>query len=157
MSALRRRETTAVLISALIVLGGLPAARAGALDECAARVAVQTEMTRCLEAARRAASDVMLESFVAAGRSLASLEEATGREGPLAALRLSQRDFERYLRSHCDLVRQSYASGGGAAHAQLACEADQFRDRERWLRALAPSPAAPPVPVAPAPRPVPKS
>ncbi len=137
---------------ALLLLAAPPAVRAGALDECSRRVASQREVAPCLEAARRAATDAMLESYIAVGREMAALERVTGRSGPIAALRDNQRDFERYLRSHCELVRQSYGSGNGAGQAQLACEVDQLRARERLLSELAPErPAAPAEKAAPQP------
>jgi uncharacterized protein YecT (DUF1311 family) len=137
---------------ALLLLAAPPAVRAGALDECSRRVASQREVAPCLEAARRAATDAMLESYIAVGREMAALERVTGRSGPIAALRDNQRDFERYLRSHCELVRQSYGSGNGAGQAQLACEVDQLLARERLLSELAPErPAAPADKAAPQP------
>ena len=115
-------------------------ALAGALEECYPRTKTRLEVTPCLEAARRAATDAMLEEFLAVEQSLAELEKATGRGGKVAALKQSQRDFERYLQSHCQVVLRSYDSGSGAAQAQLACEVDLLRQRAALLKLLAPTP-----------------
>ena len=129
-----RRETFLVACVALLPL---PAA-AGALDECMLRAPSQVEVTPCLNAAKKAATDAMLEQFLAVERSLADLEKVTGRGGKVAQLKQSQRDFERYQHAHCQLVLRAYDSGSGAGKAQLACEVDLLRDRAAALKALAP-------------------
>jgi uncharacterized protein YecT (DUF1311 family) len=125
------------LLAACVALLPLPAA-AGALDECLQRARTRPEAASCLDAVRKAATDDMLEQFLAVESSLADLEQATGRGGKVAALKQSQRDFERYLQAHCQVVLRAYDSGGGAAQAQLACEVDRLRERAAALRALAP-------------------
>ena len=112
---------------------------AGTLEECYQRTQTRLEVTPCLNAAKKAATDAMLEQFLAVEQSLAELEKVTGRGGKVAALKQSQRDFERYLQSHCQVVLRSYDSGTGAAQAQLACEADLLRQRAALLTLLAPS------------------
>jgi uncharacterized protein YecT (DUF1311 family) len=84
----------------------------------------------------------MLGAFLGAQRELTQLEQATGRAGAVDKLTQSQRDFERYLQSHCQVVLASYDSGTGAGQAQLACEVDLLRQRAALLQALAP-PAGP--------------
>jgi uncharacterized protein YecT (DUF1311 family) len=113
------------------------AAAAGALDECSRRVRTQAEMTPCLNAQKKAATDEMLEQFLAVEQSLAALEKETGRSGKVSLLKQSQRDFERYLNSHCQVVLRAYESG--ASLAQLGCEVDLLRSREALLRMLAPA------------------
>jgi len=85
-------------------------------------------------------TDAMLEQFLAVEQSLAELEKG---HRPLAArwraLKQSQRDFERYLHSHCQVVLRAYDSGTGAAQAQLACEVDLLQQRAELLKQLAPS------------------
>ena len=133
---MRRRPILLVLaVPAVLACGS---AAAGALDECFKRAPSRAEVTPCLNANRKAATDGMLEQFLAVGQSLAELERATGRDGKTAALKQSQRDFERYLQSHCQVVLRAYDSGTGAAQAQLACEVDLLRDRAETLKALAP-------------------
>jgi uncharacterized protein YecT (DUF1311 family) len=122
------------LALAAVLPGG---AAAGALEECLQRVPSRAEVTPCLNANRKAATDDMLEQFLAVQQSLAALEQATGRGGKTAALKQSQRDFERYLQSQCQVVLRAYDSGTGAAQAQLACEVDMLRGRAGTLRALA--------------------
>jgi len=114
-------------------------AAAGALDECQQRARMQPEVTPCLNAAKKAATDAMLEQFLAVERSLADLEQVTGRGGKVAQLKQSQRDFERYQHAHCQVVLRAYDSGGGAGQAQLACEVDLLRERTAALKALAPT------------------
>ena len=121
-----------------VALAWAGAGHAGALDDCLKRVASRAEVTPCLNANRKAATDEMLEQFLAVEQSLAELEQATGRGGKAAALKQSQRDFERYLQSHCQVVLRYYDSGSGAAQAQLACEVDMLRGRAGTLKALAP-------------------
>jgi uncharacterized protein YecT (DUF1311 family) len=126
------------VLALCVALLPLPAA-AGALDECTQRAKARPEVTPCLNAAKKAATDDMLEQFLAVEQSLADLEQATGRGGKVAALKQSQRDFERYQHAHCQVVLRAYDSGTGAGQAQLACEVDQLRDRAAALKALAPA------------------
>lgn len=116
-------------------------AAAGALAECYQRAPTRMEVTPCLNAHKKAATDAMLEHYLAVERSLAELESVTGRGGKAAALKQSQRDFERYLQSSCQAVLQAYDSGTGAGQAQLACEVDLLRQRAEMLRLLAPQEA----------------
>jgi len=113
------------------------AASAGALEHCTRMAPTRLEITPCLEAGKKAMTDAMLEQFLGVEQSLAELEKATGRGGKLAALKQSQRDFERYLFSHCQLVLRAYDSGTGAAQAQLACEVDLLQQRAELLKLLA--------------------
>ena len=113
-------------------------AAAGALEHCTRLVPNRLQITPCLEAGRKAMTDAMLEQFLAVQQSLAELEKLTGRSGKVAALKQSQRDFERYLHSHCQVVLRAYDSGTGAAQAQLACEVDLLQQRAELLKLLAP-------------------
>jgi uncharacterized protein YecT (DUF1311 family) len=130
------------VIRALLLVAGVAAssgaAAAGALDDCSRRVRTQAEMTPCLNAQKKAATDAMLEQFLAVEHSLVALEKETGRGGKVAQLKQSQRDFERYLHSHCQAVLRAYDSGAGAGQAQLGCEVDLLRSRAALLRLLAP-------------------
>ena len=131
----RNRSTPVVLVAAMLA----PAvAAAGALEHCTRLAPTRLEVTPCLEAGRKAMTDAMLEQFLAVEQSLAELEKATGRGGKVAALKQSQRDFERYLQSHCQVVLRAYDSGSGAAQAQLACEVDLLQQRAELLKPLAP-------------------
>ena len=134
-SATSRALGTVALALSVLALPG--AVRAGSLQECMQRAANRVEVTPCLNAHRKAATDEMLEQFLAVEHSLAELERATGRGGKTAALKQSQRDFERYLQSHCQVVLRAWDSGTGAAQAQLACEVDMLRGRAEMLRRLA--------------------
>jgi len=115
------------------------AASAGALEECYQRAQTRPDVTPCLNAAKKAATDAMLEQLQAVRQSLDELEKVTGRGGKVAALQRSQRDFERYLQSHCQVVLRSFDAGTGAGQAQLACEVDLLRERAAALKPLAPT------------------
>ena len=129
------RSRSVVLAAALLA----PAlASAGALEHCTRLAPTRLEITPCLEAGRNAMTDAMLEQFLAVEQSLVELEQATGRGGKVAALKQSQRDFERYLHSHCQVVLSAYDSGTGAGQAQLACEVDLLQGRAEVLKQLAP-------------------
>jgi uncharacterized protein YecT (DUF1311 family) len=123
-----------VVVAALMLSPAL--ASAGALEHCTRMAPTRLEITPCLEAGRKAMTDAMLEQFLAVEQSLAELEKVTGRGGKVAALKQSQRDFERYLHSHCQVVLRAYDSGGGAAQAQLACEVDLLQSRAELLKLL---------------------
>ena len=126
---------------ALAVVGAVAfvpqTAAAGALELCTRQAPTRLQVTPCLEAGKRAMTDAMLEQFLAVEQSLAELEKATGRGGKVAALKQSQRDFERYLHSHCQVVLRAYDSGTGAGQAQLACEVDMLQGRAELLKLLA--------------------
>ncbi len=123
----------AVAAALLLAAAG---AQAGALTECGGATRAQAELMACLQSAKRLAAERMLESFLAIeqkfGRQPA--EAAGGRSSAL--LRQSQRDFERYLQSHC-LLAQQRAVGAAAGPAALACEVDQLRARAAALEVLA--------------------
>jgi uncharacterized protein YecT (DUF1311 family) len=125
-----------VLLAAVMLAPAV--ASAGALEHCTRMAPNRLEITPCLEAGRKAMTDAMLEQFLAVEQSLAELEKVTGRGGKVAALKQSQRDFERYLHSHCQVVRHAYDSGTGAGQAQLACEVDLLGSRAELLKQLAP-------------------
>lgn len=108
-------------------------AQAGALDECYRAAADRTQVTPCLREAQRAATSAMLDAFLAAQKEMTALEQVTQRPGAVARLTQSQRDFERYLRSHCDAVEASFSSGSGAGQAMLGCEVDLLRQRAAAL------------------------
>ncbi len=124
----------AAVASVLLLAAG--GAEAGALAECRGATRTPAELMACLQSARRQAGDRMLESFLAIEQRLGRLEVAPGRERSLAALKQSQRDFERYLRAHCQ-VMQWLASGAAAGPAALGCDVDQLRARAAALDGLA--------------------
>jgi uncharacterized protein YecT (DUF1311 family) len=120
-------------IAAMLLSG--PAA-ASALDDCKRLATTRPQITSCLNALKKAATDAMLEQFLAVEERLAEAERATG-GGKVAVLKQSQRDFERYLQAHCQVALQLYDSGSGAGQAQLGCEVDLLRQREVLLKTLA--------------------
>jgi len=132
---MRRHPSAAVVVAAALL--GPALASAGALEHCTRLAPTRLEITPCLEAGRKAMTDAMLEQFLAVEQSLVELEQVTERGGKVAALKQSQRDFERYLQSHCQLVLRAYDSGTGAAQAQLACEVDLLSSRAELLKQLA--------------------
>ncbi len=132
---MKRYRSTALVLAAAHLAPAL--ASAGALEHCTRLAPTRLEITPCLEAGRKAMTDAMLEQFLAVEQSLVELEKITERSGKVVALKQSQRDFERYLQSHCQLVLRAYDSGTGAAQAQLACEVDLLRGRADLLKLLA--------------------
>jgi uncharacterized protein YecT (DUF1311 family) len=73
--------------------------------------------------------------------ALSDLERNTSVKGLVAAARQAQASFTPYMSAQCKLVQASYASGGGAGQAGLACEVDLLRARTAELKRLAPEPA----------------
>jgi uncharacterized protein YecT (DUF1311 family) len=127
------------LLAIALLLGAAGVAQAGALDECYARSANRTEVGPCLQMAQRVASDEMLALFQRVEREAQSLERATGRPGPVAQLKVSQRDFERYVDGQCRFAMAMFDSGTGATQAALACEVDLLRQRAELLRGFVPA------------------
>ena len=127
------------VLTAAVLLAACGAAQAGALDECYARSANRTEVGPCLQMAQRVASDEMLALFQRVEREAQSLERATGRPGPVVQLKVSQRDFERYVDGQCRFAMAMFDSGTGAGQAALACEVDLLRQRAELLRGFVPT------------------
>lgn len=123
----------APLLAAMLAVAG--AAEAGALAECRGLARGQAELLPCLQAARKDATDRMLESYLAIEHKLQRHDIDALRERAQAALKQSQRDFERYLHAHCQLA-QRLVAGAGAAPLAAACEVDQIRDRAAALERL---------------------
>jgi uncharacterized protein YecT (DUF1311 family) len=132
---MNRNAFGSILVAAAVLAPAV--ASAGALEHCTRLAPSRIEVTPCLEAGKKAMTDAMLEQFLAVEQSLVALEQATGRGGKVAALKQSQRDFERYLHSHCQVVLRAYDSGTGAGQAQLACEVDLLQSRAELLKQLA--------------------
>jgi uncharacterized protein YecT (DUF1311 family) len=133
---MNRNAFGSILVAAAVLAPAV--ASAGALEHCTRLAPSRIEVTPCLEAGKKAMTDAMLEQFLAVEQSLAELEKVTGRGGKVAALKQSQRDFERYLHSHCQVVLRAYDSGTGAGQAQLACEVDLLQSRAELMKQLAP-------------------
>jgi uncharacterized protein YecT (DUF1311 family) len=133
---MNRNAFGSILVAAAVLAPAV--ASAGALEHCTRLAPSRIEVTPCLEAGKKAMTDAMLEQFLAVEQSLVALEQATGRGGKVAALKQSQRDFERYLHSHCQVVLRAYDSGTGAGQAQLACEVDLLQSRAELMKQLAP-------------------
>jgi uncharacterized protein YecT (DUF1311 family) len=114
------------------------AAHAGALDECWRQSSDRTQLGPCLAMAQRTAADEMLATFQRVELQAQALQRATGREGAVALLRASQRDFERYVQGQCTFVHAMFDAGTGADQAALACEIDLLRQRIEALRGFVP-------------------
>jgi uncharacterized protein YecT (DUF1311 family) len=128
------------LVFALLALAA-GAARADALEECYRKALNRTEVTPCLEAARKQAAAEMADANRRVETALSDLERNTSVKGLVAAARQAQASFTPYMSAQCKLVQASYASGGGAGQAGLACEVDLLRARTAELKRLAPEPA----------------
>ena len=134
---MRRAAIAPACVAALLGSMAAAGARAQALDACTARSATSADVAACLQIERRAATDAMLEAFLAVQRAARELDQVTGRATAEGALQDSQRAFERQLAADRPLVQR--LMGTGAARAQLACEVDALRARAAWLARLAPA------------------
>ena len=127
--------------AALLPLGLLAAAAAaqtGALDECSRQSSSRMQVVQCLQSAQRTASDAMLETFADVERRLRRREPAEAADAASAALRVSQRDFERYVAGQCGFVHGLAGGGDLGNTAALACETDLLRQRAATLQTLLP-------------------
>jgi uncharacterized protein YecT (DUF1311 family) len=114
-------------------------AQTSALDECGRQASGTAQMAQCLQLAQRTANDDMLATFQLIERRLRQREPAEAGDAAAAALRRSQRDFERYVEGHCGFVHALAGGGGLGDAAALACETDLLRQRQFVLRTLLPS------------------
>ncbi|MCX8004798.1 MAG: lysozyme inhibitor LprI family protein [Burkholderiaceae bacterium] len=106
------------------------AAQASALQECRRSEPDGANLVPCLRRAREAATEEMLAAFLDVQRAA---EAAAAPEAARAALKQSQRAFERYLSEHCHGAQPAFAA---APAALLACEVDLLRQRAEVLQAL---------------------
>ncbi len=113
----------------LVLAAAAVQADAGSLQDCAS----DARVVRCLERAKEAATEAMLERFLEVKQALDALG---GRrtEQAAEALKQSQRAFERYLGDHCRGLATMMSEGAAAA---LACETDLLRQRAAVLEVLA--------------------
>jgi len=111
---------------------GVGASTAGALQECASSGGEPARVLACLHQAREAATEEMLEQFLGAQQALTALGAGQSTHAD-AALKQSQRAFERYVLEHCHGVQAVVARGEAAG---LACETDLLRQRASTLEAL---------------------
>jgi uncharacterized protein YecT (DUF1311 family) len=114
-------------------------AQTGVLDECSRQSSGAAQVAQCLQLAQRTASDDMLATFQQIERRLRQREPAEAGDAAAAALRRSQRDFERYVEGQCGFVHALAGGGGLSDAAALACETDLLRQRQFVLRTLLPS------------------
>src|SRR5438046_1084445 len=110
-----------------------PPALASALEECVP-AGDGAAVLRCLTEEDVKTNTELSSAEAAAARRARELEQATGRTGAHAALAKSVRDFAAYRTSQCAFVKETMASGSGAAQAQLGCRIDMNRRRVRELK-----------------------
>ena len=127
MSGIRRT----VLALALSGAFALPAL-ASALEECVP-AGDGAAVLRCLTEEDTKANVELANAEAAAAKRTRDLEQATGRAGAHAALAKSVRDFAAYRASQCAYIKETMASGTGAAQALVACRIDMNRRRVREL------------------------
>ncbi len=125
-----------IVMAILLAFAG--PARADALEDCMRGARDRGDVTSCLHEARRAATDQMLGAFLDVERAMRAIDESRERPGAVAALRESQRDFERYLGAHCRLALAAAAGRRDPGQAALACEVEMLRQRAALLESLAP-------------------
>lgn len=144
-----RPAPSSALAAALLALCASAAAAADApaapaadpLDDCRAQTGSPAQLARCLTGLRQHATDLMLDAFLALQSRLVQ-QAGDGEDGPraqqaAAALRQSQRDFERLLQSTCEIAQRHLPGELYPVSAQLRCETEMLRARAATLRALA--------------------
>lgn len=117
-------------IAVLLLSVALGTARAAALDECRKSEPDGANLLPCLKRAKQLATNEMLEAFLDLERAAAALDSP---ELARAALKESQRAFERYVFEHCQSAQTAFAPVQAAV---LACETDLLRQRAAALGAL---------------------
>jgi len=124
-----RRAMLALALSGAVAMPAL----ASALEECVP-AGDGAAVLRCLTEEDTKANVELSNSEAAAAKRARELEQATGRVGAYAALAKSVRDFAAYRASHCAYVKETMASGTGAAQALVGCRIDLNRRRVRELK-----------------------
>jgi uncharacterized protein YecT (DUF1311 family) len=123
-----RRAMLALWLSGAVAVPAF----ASALEECMS-AGGGAAMLRCLTEEEGKANVELSNAEAAAAKRARELEQATGRMGAHAALAKSVHDFAAYRTSQCAYVKETMASGTGAAQAQLGCRIDLNRRRVREL------------------------
>ena len=124
-----RRAMLALALSGAVAMPAL----ASALEECVP-AGDGAAVLRCLTEEDTKANVELSNAEAAAAKRARELEQATGRVGAYAALAKSVRDFAAYRASHCAYVKETMASGTGAAQALVGCRIDLNRRRVRELK-----------------------
>jgi uncharacterized protein YecT (DUF1311 family) len=123
-----RRALLALALSGAVTMPAL----ASALEECVP-AGDGAAVLRCLTEEDTKANVELSNAEAAAAKRARELEQATGRVGAHAALAKTVRDFAVYRASQCAYVRETMASGSGAAQALVGCRIDLNRRRVREL------------------------
>jgi len=126
-----------LLVAVALGAASAASAQSGALDECGRQAADAAQMAACLQLAQSRAGDEMLATFQQVERALRLREPASAGDA-VAALRRSQRDFERYVEGHCGFVHSLAGGGALGVAAAFACETDLLRQRSQALQSLLP-------------------
>ncbi|HXF47550.1 MAG TPA: lysozyme inhibitor LprI family protein [Burkholderiaceae bacterium] len=117
-------------VAVVLLSVALAAAHAAALDECRKAEPDGANLLPCLKRAKQLATEEMLEAFLDVERAAAATDAP---EAARAALKQSQRAFERYIFEHCRGAQAAFAPAEAAA---LGCETDLLRQRAQALIAL---------------------
>jgi len=123
-----RRTLLALALSGVVA----SPAFASALEECVP-AGDGAAVLRCLTEEDTKANVELSNAEAAAAKRARELEQATGRAGAHAALAKSVRDFAAYRSAQCAYVKETMASGSGAAQALVGCRIDMNRRRVREL------------------------
>ena len=123
-----RRALLALALSGAVTMPAL----ASALEECVP-AGDGAAVLRCLTEQDTKANVELSNAEAAAAKRARELEQATGRVGAHAALAKTVRDFAAYRASQCAYVKETMASGSGAAQALVGCRIDLNRRRVREL------------------------
>ena len=128
MNGIRRAVLALALSGAAFAMPAL----ASALEECVT-AGDGAAVLRCLTEEDARANVELSNAEAAAAKRARDLEQATGRAGAHAALAKTVRDFAAYRASQCAYVKETMASGSGAARALVGCRIDLNRRRVREL------------------------
>ncbi|MCJ8170109.1 lysozyme inhibitor LprI family protein [Atopomonas sediminilitoris] len=119
---------------ALFIIG-LPAAHAGALEDCYQQNATRPLVSQCLTQRLKQAEQAHLafvQAAVAEARSLDGVTDDRYRAAQHFAA--AEKAFNQYRQSQCDYQRAMFASGTGADQAALACLIDLTEAHTERLR-----------------------
>jgi hypothetical protein len=129
---------------AVAMMASLPA-MAGTLEACRAAQPEAGDVSRCVQAARKAALAELASAESARRTALrAGIAANNGTDkGAAMAFDRTVRAHQLYRQAECDLHRRLARNTADADLAEAACEADLLRERIGALRQAAPATPAP--------------
>lgn len=98
-------------------------------SECSIDAPSQIEIGNCLETAERIADATVALALEYAMQAAQELDDVTGRETSVPALKAGQAGWETYRASHCEFVGTTYGGGSGTGIAIRSCRVALARTR----------------------------